>query len=104
MAKIACRPCFAPLILRICLGLIFIWAGLGKLMDTFPVKGQDAADLANMGVNMAAATPVAPAAPSPKPTTTGPDTSSPTKAAHPEPSLPLPDKSVKPAPTSHSER
>ncbi len=49
---------FPPLILRFMLGAIFLWAGLGKLMTTFPVQGQDAADLAKMGV---VGTPVAPA-------------------------------------------
>jgi uncharacterized membrane protein YphA (DoxX/SURF4 family) len=40
----------APFILRIVLGIVFVWAGLGKVMDTFPVQGEQAARLANMGV------------------------------------------------------
>ncbi|HLP84570.1 MAG TPA: DoxX family membrane protein [Phycisphaerales bacterium] len=43
-------PALAPLLLRMALGLTFIWAGLGKIEATFPVKGEQAALLANMGV------------------------------------------------------
>lgn len=40
----------APLFLRLVLAVVFIWAGLGKFMHTFPVQGEDAAILANYGV------------------------------------------------------
>lgn len=40
----------APLCLRLALGLTFLWLGLGKLVVNDPVKGQDAAVLANLGV------------------------------------------------------
>ena len=40
----------APIMLRVVIGLIFIWAGLGKLSTEMPVSGQAAATLANMGV------------------------------------------------------
>jgi uncharacterized membrane protein YphA (DoxX/SURF4 family) len=36
--------------LRLALGVIFIWAGVTKVASTMPVKGEDAATLANMGV------------------------------------------------------
>ncbi len=42
----------APLLLRIALAVVFIWAGAVKLMTTMPVKGQDAAILANMGIGL----------------------------------------------------
>lgn len=40
----------APIFLRLVLGTTFIWAGLGKFMAEMPVKGEQAAALANMGV------------------------------------------------------
>lgn len=40
----------APFFLRITVGIVFVWAGLGKVMATFPVQGEQAARLANMGV------------------------------------------------------
>ncbi|QKK07291.1 MAG: hypothetical protein HND58_03365 [Planctomycetota bacterium] len=40
----------APLFLRLVLAVVFIWAGLGKFVHTFPVQGEDAAILANYGV------------------------------------------------------
>jgi uncharacterized membrane protein YphA (DoxX/SURF4 family) len=43
-------PTIAPLLLRLALGLTFIWAGLGKIEATFAVKGERAALLANLGV------------------------------------------------------
>jgi uncharacterized membrane protein YphA (DoxX/SURF4 family) len=36
--------------LRLALGVIFIWAGVTKVVTTMPVKGDDAAMLGNMGV------------------------------------------------------
>ena len=38
------------LILRLVLGVTFIWAGAGKLIGTYEITGDDAARLANMGV------------------------------------------------------
>lgn len=40
---------FAPLLLRVTLGLTFLWAGLGKFNAYDPVMGDDAARLANVG-------------------------------------------------------
>lgn len=40
----------APMLLRAVLSLTFVWAGLGKLLAEMPVKGENAALLANMGV------------------------------------------------------
>lgn len=40
----------APLFLRLVLAVVFIWAGLGKFMGTFEVRGEQAAILANYGV------------------------------------------------------
>lgn len=39
-----------PLFLRLMLGLIFVFAGLGKVSVSTPVQGEEAAVLANMGV------------------------------------------------------
>ncbi|MEM0984002.1 MAG: DoxX family membrane protein [Planctomycetota bacterium] len=41
-----------PLILRLALGSIFLFAGLEKLTQTMTVQGEDAAILANMGVDL----------------------------------------------------
>lgn len=41
---------YAPVFLRLVLAITFLWAGLGKVFATFPVKGESAAILANMGV------------------------------------------------------
>jgi uncharacterized membrane protein YphA (DoxX/SURF4 family) len=40
----------APLFLRVALGVTFLWAGLGKVVEEFEVKGAEAATLANLGV------------------------------------------------------
>lgn len=40
----------APIFLRVVLGATFIWAGLGKFIADMPVRGEQAAALANMGV------------------------------------------------------
>ncbi len=40
----------APIFLRFALGVTFLWAGFGKVLETFPVKGEAAATLANLGV------------------------------------------------------
>ena len=39
----------APIPLRIMLGVIFIWAGLGKIVPVMQLSGEQAATLANMG-------------------------------------------------------
>lgn len=41
---------YAPVFLRAALAITFLWAGLGKIFATFPVKGEPAAVLANMGI------------------------------------------------------
>lgn len=40
----------APLFLRLSLGLVFLYAGWGKLLEQMPVQGEDAARLANAGL------------------------------------------------------
>lgn len=52
-----------PLFLRLALGLVFLYAGWGKLLETMPVSGADAAMLANAGL-MSPAARVAPSTPS----------------------------------------
>jgi uncharacterized membrane protein YphA (DoxX/SURF4 family) len=42
----------APVPIRLALACIFVWAGLGKVMGTFPVSGSDAAILGNLGVGL----------------------------------------------------
>ncbi|MDX9911686.1 MAG: DoxX family membrane protein [Phycisphaerales bacterium] len=42
----------SPVVLRLALAVVFLWAGLGKLTQTMPVTGDAAARLANMGVNL----------------------------------------------------
>lgn len=59
----------APLLLRLALGLTFLWAGLGKFAATDPVSGDDAAILANMGITLPSPTPAAAAPGSPALTT-----------------------------------
>lgn len=54
-----------PIFLRLALGITFLWAGFGKVIQTMPVKGESAAILANMGV----ISPTSPAAPSAPDTT-----------------------------------
>ena len=39
-------------LLRLVLGVTFIWAGTGKLIGTMQVSGDDAARLANLGVDL----------------------------------------------------
>lgn len=56
-----CAVNLAPIFLRLALGLTFIWAGAAKVFDERPVRGEDAAALANLGV-LAAAPKTAPAA------------------------------------------
>ena len=60
----------APILLRLALGLTFLWAGLGKFAALEPVSGENAAILANMGVTLApapATTPASFAPPAAKP-------------------------------------
>lgn len=40
----------APIVLRLLLGLVFLWIGLGRMVDPVTVTGDDAAILANLGV------------------------------------------------------
>jgi uncharacterized membrane protein YphA (DoxX/SURF4 family) len=40
----------APVLLRVALGAVFLWAGLAKVMDTYEFPGEEAAILANLGV------------------------------------------------------
>lgn len=81
-------PLFAPLILRVVLGVTFIWAGLGKLVPLVEFNGQDAAILANLGTGIV-----------PSKTTKAPlATDAPALA--PPATLPLPDPPVKPAPNT----
>lgn len=39
-----------PVLLRLTLGITFIWAGAAKVLESMPVQGEQAAALANMGV------------------------------------------------------
>lgn len=54
----------APIPLRLVLAATFIWAGLGKVVATFPVQGEQAALLANMDYKFPA--PAQPAHPAPQ--------------------------------------
>ena len=49
-----------PLFIRFALGVTFLWAGFGKVLEKMPVEGRSAATLANMGV-------IEPVAPAPQP-------------------------------------
>jgi uncharacterized membrane protein YphA (DoxX/SURF4 family) len=72
-------------ILRVVLGVTFLWAGTGKLMGTMEVSGDDAARLANLGVDL---DPIQ----SSQPDANQPGTNQPTN--DPEPANPLPDAPV----------
>jgi uncharacterized membrane protein YphA (DoxX/SURF4 family) len=74
------------LILRLTLCLIFVWAGLGKILGETTVTGADAARLHNLGV--ALTPPVG--APAAAPTQTPPTTDAPARPL-PEPTLPPTD-------------
>lgn len=52
----------SPLFLRLVLGTVFLWAGLGKVLDHYHASPTDAAALANMGVAVTASPAPAPAA------------------------------------------
>jgi uncharacterized membrane protein YphA (DoxX/SURF4 family) len=58
----------APIFLRLCLGITFVWAGLGKVMNESAVSGDSAAVLANMGVIAPAGKPTSMAEPEAIPT------------------------------------
>ena len=58
----------APIFLRLCLGITFVWAGLSKVMMDMPVQGDDAAVLANMGVISPAGKPTSMGQPDQMPT------------------------------------
>lgn len=84
----------APIFLRIGLGVTFLWAGLGKLVDaSYEVKGLDAAILANMGVNIGAGV-----APAPKVIETPPASAPPERKADPKPDASTPEKPAEKAP------
>lgn len=74
----------APFLLRLAVGLTFLWAGAGKFRGEALVAGEDAATLANMGV----LTPLGKAGSAPA--TTPPD--------RPAPKEPLPADTKKPPP------
>lgn len=78
------QSAISPLLLRLALGITFLWAGLGKVMIQIPVKGEQAAILANMGV-------VTPDGQVPinTPAPHTPDTSPPSTGGRPTPSEPL---------------
>lgn len=76
----------APFFLRIALGMTFVWAGLGKLLDYGSVQGADAALLANMG----ALTPAGERPPSISPTPPGEQLAPPAPAQTPAPTPPTP--------------
>jgi uncharacterized membrane protein YphA (DoxX/SURF4 family) len=79
-------PLVAPLLLRLALGVTFVWAGLGKLIPLVEYKGQDAAILANLGTGVV---PVQPTK------STTPPTEAPSLA--PPATLPLPEGGSPPA-------
>jgi uncharacterized membrane protein YphA (DoxX/SURF4 family) len=80
----------APLLLRIVVGGIFIWAGLAKVGDGFNVQGNDAAILASLGV-------IHPASPSPAPAPRA------TPTTPPAPSEPVTVPKTKPTETKPSD-
>lgn len=82
-------PLFAPLLLRVVVGVTFVWAGLGKLVPLIDFNGQDAAILANLGTGIAPSRPTkgAPATPD-------------APGLAPPATLPLPDAPAKPGATT----
>lgn len=88
----------APIPLRILLAVTFLWAGFGKIAAEMPVKGEQAALLANMGLRLSATKPPSQPEAAPKPTKPSPDpspeSSEPTPA-DPEPSGDIPDASAR---------
>jgi uncharacterized membrane protein YphA (DoxX/SURF4 family) len=74
-----------PLLLRLTIGAIVLWMGLGKILETYEVQPTEAAILANMGAIKPSPSPSAPpsnsppTAPSPATTPATPPTSTPDK-------------------------
>jgi uncharacterized membrane protein YphA (DoxX/SURF4 family) len=101
MASKSCSHCLAPLLLRLALGVVFIWAGVIKVAGTKPVKGEDAATLANMGVltptTATVTTPAHPSAPSNSNASPSPGDSGKSHGSLPIPSEPLPSTPAEPA-------
>jgi uncharacterized membrane protein YphA (DoxX/SURF4 family) len=79
--------CGAPFLLRLALGVVFVWAGMIKVCGSMPVKGEPAANLANMGVIK----PAAPAA-APTPAPAGNGSAAPAAPATPPAEVPPPKK------------
>jgi uncharacterized membrane protein YphA (DoxX/SURF4 family) len=100
----------APVLLRVMLGVTFLWAGAGKVFKDQPYAGADAAALANMGLSLSptrgapSAKPSEPA-PSTTPTTPpGPTIGTPVLPP-PDRILPLPgEKPAEPKPAKPSKR
>lgn len=96
-----------PLVLRVGVGVVFLWAGSSKLLYTDAATGPEAAQLANLGiVRPAVLSPGAPAptdaAPTPTTTTPAPEGESapPAEPAAPESAPPQPPTDqATPAPT-----
>lgn len=90
----ATRPTSAaPFLLRLVLGITFLWAGMGKLFAEFPASGERAARLANWGVlpltrPAAVSPPPLPRSTPPTPTMSDPH---PDPDARPVPTEPLPE-------------
>jgi uncharacterized membrane protein YphA (DoxX/SURF4 family) len=107
MARTGRKPVgtmLAPLVLRLVLGTTFLWAGLSKLEATMPVKGEQAALLANLGVDRVRAkappgptTPPAPPAPESKPEAGSEPKADPTSVPATQP-IPQPAPSPDPSP------
>jgi putative oxidoreductase len=75
-----------PLFLRLMLGIVFVYAGFGKVSQPMVVSGQQAADLANMGVIVPpAAIPETLKPPETKAPEAKPPETRPTEAKPPEP-------------------
>ncbi|MBL8757211.1 MAG: DoxX family membrane protein [Phycisphaerae bacterium] len=89
---------WTPLCLRLALGVTFLWAGGGKVVEFIEVQGQSAATLANMGVALAPApahTP--PPAPVPQPTNGAPKPAGPDRPLPPTDAEPAKKEPEKPA-------
>ncbi|MBX3409430.1 MAG: DoxX family protein [Phycisphaeraceae bacterium] len=93
-----CGSSMAPLFLRLALGVTFLWAGFGKVLETMPVQGERAAALANMGVSLSPPKVGAPknGAASAQPAPTTPTT--PTTAAPAQPPATVPPAAPPTAP------
>jgi len=78
----------APVPLRIVLGAVFLWAGLGKISEQMPVQGRDAATLANLGVRLKTLAPVEatppPEAPGEQPPPAEPESAAPADEPPPD--------------------